>query len=253
MRKEKALVPDGWFKWERPNIDFPFYNDASRPTWHAFLLIGSSLIVVVGLNVITFEGRLGTCIFTVLATLVPFLIVARGNLGTIIKKPRLGDIPLALITLVLGIAYALIMGAILTQVLGMQMASDAAINETMDAPFYVVVAVQLVGEELVKINMFLGILMLVYRYMDKRKMGIVLATFVSVILFGIAHMHAYSGAFLQILLIQGLGSIFCMFCYLKSKNILVSYANHLLNDFFSFGLSAAGFGATSLLIGMPLF
>ena len=47
MEKAKKIVPEGWFKWERPGIDFPFYNDDSVPAWHAWLLIGVTLLVAV--------------------------------------------------------------------------------------------------------------------------------------------------------------------------------------------------------------
>ena len=85
--------------------------------------------------------------------------MAHGNIGTIIKKPRLGDIPLILI--------------------------------------------------------------------------------VTALVFGLAHYAAY-GSIVQILLVQGLGCIIDMFAYLKTKNILTSYAAHLLLDFIPLGLVALG-------------
>jgi membrane protease YdiL (CAAX protease family) len=48
-------------------------------------------------------------------------------------------------------------------------------------------------------------------------------------IFGLAH-YQY-GPIIQILLIQGLGSIFDLYAYLKTKNVLVSYSAHLLFDF----------------------
>ena len=60
MEKAKKIVPEGWFKWERPGIDFPFYNDDSVPAWHAWLLIGVTLLVAVVMNVTTFLQVGGT-------------------------------------------------------------------------------------------------------------------------------------------------------------------------------------------------
>ena len=61
-------------------------------------------------------------------------------------------------------------------------------------------------------------------------MSILVAIVLTLFIFGLAHLRAYNGAVLQILLIQGLGSIFDLFCYLRTKNILTSYAMHLIQD-----------------------
>ena len=66
-----------------------------------------------------------------------------------------------------------------------------------------------------------------------------IATFVTLLVFGLAHYAAY-GSLLQILLIQGLGSIICLFAYLKTKNMLVTYVAHLIIDFIPFGLTTLG-------------
>ena len=114
MEKAKKIVPEGWFKWERPGIDFPFYNDDSVPAWHAWLLIGVTLLVAVVMNVTTFLQVGGTAFKAFLVFLLPLaalLFVAHGNIGAIIKKPRLGDIPLILIVTVLSMVYSLAAGS----------------------------------------------------------------------------------------------------------------------------------------------
>ena len=83
MEKAKKIVPEGWFKWERPGIDFPFYNDDSVPAWHAWLLIGVTLLVAVVMNVTTFLQVGGTAFKAFLVFLLPLaalLFVAHGNL-----------------------------------------------------------------------------------------------------------------------------------------------------------------------------
>ncbi len=92
-------------------------------------------------------------------------------------------------------------------------------------------ALQLFGEEMVKLNIFLGVLILAFQRTGNRKMGIVIAIAVTLFVFGMAHFRAYNGAIVQILLIQGLGSIFDLFLYMRTKNILTSYAMHVLQDF----------------------
>ncbi len=114
------------------------------------------------MNATTFLQVGGTAFKAFLVFLLPLaalLFVAHGNIGTIIKKPRLGDIPLILI--------------------------------------------------------------------------------VTALVFGLTHYAAY-GSIVQILLVQGLGCIIDVFAYLKTKNILTSYAAHLLLDLIPLGLAALG-------------
>ena len=116
---------------------------------------------------------------------------------------------------------------------------DPAVGEAMDAGFFALLFVQLFGEELFKTNMLLGCLLLLFRRSGNRKSAVVIATFVTLLVFGLAHYAAY-GSLVQILLIQGLGSIICLFAYIKTKNMLVTYAAHLIIDLIPFGLAAAG-------------
>ena len=242
MEKAKKIVPEGWFKWERPGIDFPFYNDNSVPSWHGWLLLGVSLFVAVALNVSTFLPVDRTAFKAFLVFLLPLaalLFVAHGNIGTIIKKPRLGDIPLILIVTVLSMVYSLAAGALSGFIVGAPTHGNPLMGETIDAGRIALIFVQLFGEELFKINMLLGILLLLFRRSGNRKSAIVIATLVTALVFGLAHYAAY-GSIVQILLVQGLGCIIDVFAYLKTKNILTSYAAHLLLDFIPLGLAALG-------------
>ena len=87
--------------------------------------------------------------------------------------------------------------------------------------------------------MLLGILLLLFRRSNNRKSAVVIAVFATALVFGLAHYAAY-GSIVQILLVQGLGCIIGVFAYLKTKNILTSYAAHLLLDFIPLGLAALG-------------
>ena len=72
------------------------------PAWHGWLLLGVSLFVAVALNVSFFlpvDRSVFKIIVVFLIPLATLLYVARGNLGTVIKKPRLGDIPLIIVEL----------------------------------------------------------------------------------------------------------------------------------------------------------
>lgn len=228
MAPAAEAQPDLFF-WERPGLDFPLYNDETLGLWQPLLLIASSLGVLLSLSFLP-DSRMITTVALFLGTLVPYLIVARGDIGTIIKKPRLGDIPLVIAMLVLTIAYSFGM-ALLLMKLGFEMQPNAVVDETRDALFFVYMLFQLFGEEMIKLNLFLGALALVFRRTGDRKKSIVIAIVITLFIFGIAHLRAYNGSLAQVLLIQGVGSIFDLFLYLRTKNIMTSYVMHVLQDF----------------------
>ncbi len=68
-----------------------------------------------------------------------------------------------------------------------------------------------------------------------------------------AHYSAYSGRIFQILLIQGLGSIFNLYAYMKTKNVFVSYIVHLMIDFSGFIVSAIQAGVHFTIFAINLF
>lgn len=217
------------FFWERPELDFPLYNDETMRLWQPILLIGSAVAALLSLSFLP-DSRLIKSAALLLGPLVPYLIVARGNIFTIIKRPRLGDIVLVPATLILTIAYSLGMGLLLYK-LGIEIQGNAVYNETRDGMFFAALFVQIFGEEMVKLNIFLGVLILAFKRTGNRKKSVVLAIAITLFIFGVAHFRAYNGAWAQILLIQGLGSIFALFAYMRSKNILTSFVMHFLQDF----------------------
>ncbi len=228
MAPAAEMQPDLFF-WERQGLDFPLYNDETLGLWQPLLLIASSLGVLLSLSFLP-DSRTIKTVAMFLGTLVPYLIVARGDIGTIIKKPRLGDIPLVIVMLVLTIAYSFGM-ALLLMKLGIEIQPNAVVGETRDATFFAFMLFQLFGEEMIKLNLFLGALVLVFRRTGDRKKSIVVAIVITLFIFGIAHLRAYNGSLAQVLLIQGVGSIFDLFLYLRTKNIMTSYVMHVLQDF----------------------
>ena len=91
MEEAKKTVPEGWFKWERPGIDFPFYNDDSVPAWHAWLLIGVTLLVAVVMNVTTFLQVGGTAFKAFLVFLLP--LAALVFFTTVFARDTLDRLP----------------------------------------------------------------------------------------------------------------------------------------------------------------
>lgn len=251
MCAKNETVPEGWFKCERLGLDFPFYNDETVPMWQGWLLAGVSLFVAVILNVpytIPLDRTIFKLIVALLFPLVTLLVVARGNMFTVIKKPIARDILLVLGVALSSIVYAFVMGSLLRFGFGIEGQANPAVAEAREPGFYLPLLLQLFGEELFKTNLMLGCILLVFRRTGDRKAAVIFAGFVTLMVFGLSHWEAYR-SLAHVILIQGLGSFPFVYAYVKTKNILVTYAAHLVYDLISFGIAflSAALNAGALL------
>ena len=218
------------------SLDFPFYNDKKISIVDIIIL----LIMPIFFTIFTFMPfsipyGLGPFVFFA-AQFGAFLIVARGKISLLIKKPTFKDLVRVFATLILQYIVAVGLVLILRFVFGIVANSNGIFEMEMNALFWIKIAFQLFGEELYKILIFLAVLTIMYKLTKKRKLSIVIALTISVICFSFIHMTTYNNI-VQILLIQGLASLCCYYNYLKSKNILTSYLQHFLFDAIPFILS----------------
>ena len=231
------------FKFEREGLDFPFYNNnphLSNEKW-IILTIGFLITLLFGLIPKTGIPQYIAEFIYFLIPFATFLYVANGKLGLICKKFQKSDIWLILGTIILYFVYSLVMGVLLKS-LGIVAHTNPAISHLDSILFWIAFPFQIFGEELIKVIPFIIVLFLIYKFTGRRKLGIIMATLVSVIIFGILHYNAY-GSIITVILIQGIGSIIMLFAYLKSKNILTSYIVHLATDTILFlGALSAGAG-----------
>lgn len=149
------------------------------------------------------------------------------------------DIPLIIIALICYLMYTGIITLLLKN-LGIEVSPISIDNPITNLNSIIMVIIQLFGEEFCKLVPFLLVLTLLYDKTSNRKLSIVIAALVSVLLFGLVHIYSYNGHIIQILLIQGIGSLIFLFTYIKTKNILVSYIMHLALDFLAFILMFVG-------------
>ena len=84
------------------------------------------------------------------------------------------------------------------------------------------------GEELFKIILLIVLMFVFYRFLN-RKQSIIISMILTCIVFGLMH-AGYYGGILQVVLIQGLGSIFEVHLYVKTKNVMASYTCHIIYD-----------------------
>ena len=223
-------------KFEREGFDFPFYKDGmSKDRWLA-LIIG----ILVPTLLIFGNFHLGGVLFNLLIFLVPtlaFVYASKGDFSLILKKPIKSDIGLIISVIILEFLYTAIINTVFKLIFGPNsLASHAGMSASINLIQDITMFFSLFGEELVKFFVFIILFAVLMKYGGNRKVSIVVATVLMLVYFGLSHIPAYSGKILQVLLIQGFGSVFTVFAYLKTKNLFVSYMCHIIIDFSSWGL-----------------
>ena len=220
-------------KFEREGLDFPFYKDGlSKDRWLALFigLLVPTILLFVNLPI-------PTVIFEILMFGVPFLAfvyASKGDFSLILKKPIKSDIGLIISVIILEFLYTAIINTVFKLIFGPNsLASHAGMSASINLIQDITMFFSLFGEELVKFFVFIILFAVLMKYSGNRKVSIVVATVLMLVYFGLSHIPAYSGKVLQVLLIQGFGSIFTVFAYLKTKNIFVSYMIHFIIDFIS--------------------
>ena len=219
-----------FFKFEDEKNDFPFYNGKPSLSKMDWLILLAGLLIFIGILLIPLklDSNLVGLILC-LSVLLPTLYVLKGNYGLIFRKPQTKDIKLIFLCLLGYYVYTLSVVSILSA-LSMPTAGNAIFGVNMDLAFWINVILQLMGEELYKLLVFLIVMALVYRFTNRRKIAMICGIIVAIFSFGLLHYSAYAGNLAQIIFVIGLGSLIYLYAYLKTKNIVVSYMVHLLID-----------------------
>lgn len=211
-------------------IDVPFYNDVPKLSTFDWIVVLASVLLVIGyITVIDIPADLLP--FAVFLTgLIPALYICKGNYSLFFKRLRLKDIGLAVVLVICIYVYTIIMGLIISLISG-NMAGHAGLGEAITAMSVLAMIIQVFGEEFFKIFLLLLVMYVIYKFTRDRGMALLLGLILSMIIFGLVHYDAYEGRILQILLIQGFGSVFEYYAYLKTKNVWVCFLVHVLRDF----------------------
>lgn len=220
--------------------DFPFYNDNPhiRVIDIIILLAAPLFFLVYTFIPFKFPDGTGTFIFF-FVELLAFLYVSKGKISLILKKINFRDIVRIIVTLILQIIFSIACAMILKFVFNITSNSNPIVNMDMGIFFWIQIIFQLFAEEMYKIFIFLGVLTVMNRLTKKRFLSVFIALLVSLVLFGVIHATTYNN-WIQVILIQGGAAFFCMYNYLKSKNILTSYIQHFLLDAIPFVLAIIG-------------
>lgn len=229
-----------FFKFERKDIDFPFYNNNPKLSIQRWIILLISVLIPLILIFLPHNGlerAEGLLYF-----LIPFLIfgiVSSWKYDLICKKLQRNDLKLIISLIILEFIFSIAIALIIKYIFNIHAQTNPAIGELSSLLFWIVFPFQIFGEELLKIIPFLLLLTIFYKISNNRKISIVISTALVLIMFGLIHLPAYKNIF-SVLLLQGLGSIFTMFGYLKTKNIFVSYLIHIIYDTITFIIASVG-------------
>ena len=224
-----------WFNFEDRDYDFPFYNkNPYIPKWGWAVLF---IALFIGFF-LSLSNKIYISIIGCILLIVPVLYFLKWDYKAIFRMPSRRDI-LLIVALFAGyMIYSVVMGELLS---GLGIVSSGTVDpQSMDVMMMISSIFNVLGEEFIKFIPFMFFLRVIYSYSNNRKLSVIIS--VALIMLMFASLHAYNPImFIFALVIQGLGSIFEFYGYIKTKNILVPYLCHLLTDEFIFLISLLGF------------
>ena len=226
------------FKFEDEGYDFPFYNkNPYIPKWGWVVLFVS---FIAGTLLAVISGNLPFIILGCIVFIVPVLYFLKWDYKAIFRMPSRKDLVLIVALFVGYIVYGMVMEMILKQfgiVSPGTMGSEPVTIMTLVTSIF-----SLMGEEFFKFIPFIFFLRVIYKLSNNRRLAVIISVAIIMVMF--ACFHAYNPTMLIFaLFIQGFGSIFEFYGYIKTKNLIVPYLTHLLTDEIIFIIA---------LLGIPL-
>lgn len=227
------------FRIENSNLDIPFYNNnphISISGWIILLL--SVFISFVAYMVIAFYSEILGSIFFCGIMLIPLLYYSKWDYSLLFHKLTKNEIKLALLMFIGYMLYALIMGNIL-DILGFLSSSEDLIEVIQWETVFSLVF-SMMAEELLKFIPLVFFMRVFYKYSNRKDVSLLFSSVIVLVTFGLLH-YTFDGSLIAPLLLQGLGSVFELYGYLKTKNLFVPYLSHLFTDAFIMILLLLGF------------
>lgn len=223
--------------------DFPFYNHNPRISklgWFVLLLsVPIAYIAYIFTSLIIESDIIGSILF-VLIMLIPLLYYSNWDYSLMFRKPTKNEIILGFLMFAGYMIYSFAMGSIL-DMYGLSGVASSADTAGITIESTVGLLFSMMGEELLKFIPLMFFMRVVYKFTSNLKLSVVISTII--VLFGFAMLHYAppSNTLILVLLLQGVGSLFEVYGYLKTKNLFVPYISHLLTDAFSFIIILMGF------------
>lgn len=222
-----------FFKFEDTSRDFPYYRHnprISKGAWIVLLLTIPISFLVYAIFAIEHE-MLGSILFA-LILLIPLMYFSKWDFSLIFHKPTKSEIKLAVLLFVGYMIYAIAMDGILELFEQTSAVTGDYFGLTWEMLFSLVFS--MLAEELIKFIPLMFFMRFVFKFTNNRKLSVVVSSTIVLIFFGLLHYDPQVTPLISVLLIQGLGSIFEIYGYIKTKNLFVPYLCHLLTDGFIF-------------------
>lgn len=206
--------------------DFPYYNEIPRMSKIGWLVLLICIPVSYFANVFIsgLSNEVIGSIFFLLILLVPLLYFSNWDYSLFFQKPTRNEFILAILMALAYIAYSTVFTLLL---------NANGIPDVTKADANVVALISLVfsmmAEELIKFIPLMFLLRVFFKYTSNRRLSIMASSVITLIFFGLIHLEP-TVSIISVLVVQGAGSIFHLYVYLKTKNLFVSYLSHLMTD-----------------------
>jgi len=243
------------FRFERTDCDFPFYRGNPVTIDVAgWLIVVASVAVAFAALIMTqpmFTSGIGTFIPALIFVMIPLVtlaVVAGTQAPRALFRPLRGkDIAIILGFFVLNMIVTGAVGMLVNTLFetsanpaGDRAAAATGIEQVI---FFGWTGVQLLGEEIFTILPFLAFLAFLDRMLSRRS-AIVLAALGISVIFALVHLPTYQWNVPQALIGLVPVRLVLLTPFLITRNIWVSAAVHILNDWTIFSLAILGAAAT---------
>lgn len=214
------------------SIDFPFYDEnprISKKGWFILLIsIPLSLVLYAVVSKVTDSSILAGMAFC-FTMLIPILYFAKWDYGLMFRKPTKSEIMLAVLMFIGYMLYCIVISHFLDE-FGLSGVARAGSTMGITIESTLGLIFSMMAEELLKFIPLMFLMRVVYKYTHKRRLAIVTSTAIVLFIFGLMHYNPPYLTIASVLAIQGAGSFFDMYGYLRTKNLFVPYITHLLTD-----------------------
>ena len=225
-----------YFKFENKDLDFPVYDKNPHIPKRGWIVLLIAMFVGFLMQGLTENEMIDSILFCFIV-LIPLLYYLKWDYKALFQKPKAKEVGLAVALFIGYIIYSLVVGSALDyfSLTGTSTIEGVTLTFASIPPLLF----SLMGEELIKLIPFLFFLRLFFKFSNNRKLSIAAAMTLVMVFFAMLHLMDLK-SLPSVLLIQGLGSIFEFYGYIKTKNVFVSYITHLLTDVFIFTLVIVG-------------
>lgn len=222
--------------------DFPFYMHNPRISvggWLVLLLSVPISFIVYG--IVGLESEIIGSILFCFIMLIPLLYFSKWDYSLIFRKPTKNEIILAILLFAGYMIYSICVGSVLDifGLAGAPISSPEDLGVTVESTVGLIFS--MMAEELLKFIPLMFFMRLIYKFTENLKLSVSISVAIVLVVFGLLHYMPPMNTLVSVLLLQGLGSFFEMYGYIKTKNLFVPYISHLLTDLISFIIILVGF------------